>query len=251
MNAKNISFIISFLLMSIIGLNLNAQGVKIYKNDGTTITVPYSELDSIVTFEAEGGGTTGGGSGNESIAEAIDLGLPSGTKWASWNVGAFSPEEYGGYYAWGETEEKEDYTQSTYLYYDSIWQEYKNIGENISGTEYDVARQKWGEDWRMPTKAEMEELKSECTWTWIQYNNSVYGYRVVGPNGNKIFLPAAGRRIGAELSFIDLYGYYWNASLGGDFYDNCAWHVFFEKEISGGSNGRNNRANGLSVRPVK
>ena len=89
------------------------------------------------------------------IADAVDLGLPSGTLWASWNVGATAPEESGGYYAWGETEEKTSYTEDTYKYYDQTTQEYINIGEEISGTEYDVAHVMWGDGWRMPTEAQI------------------------------------------------------------------------------------------------
>lgn len=244
MNTKNISFIISFLFISLIGLNLNAQGFMIYKNSSSPIQVPYSELDSIVTYENEPPALTG------AVAEAIDLGLPSGTKWASWNVGAFSPEELGGYYAWGEIEEKEDYTQSTYQHYDNAWQEYINIGENISGTEYDVAHVLWGNGWRMPTKEDFEELKTNCTWTWIQYNNSVYGYKVEGSNGNKIFLPAAGYRNGTSLDGGGSDGRYWSATLSENDYYHSAWNLDFY----GGNYYSGNyyyRYYGRSVRPVK
>ena len=87
----------------------------------------------------------------EEAGEAIDLGLPSGTKWASCNVGATKPEEYGGYYSWGETEEKETYDWSTYIHCDGSSSTCHDLGSDISGTEYDVAHVKWGGKWCMPT----------------------------------------------------------------------------------------------------
>ena len=186
--------------------------------------------------------------------QEVDLGLPSGTIWAGWNVGASSPEEYGGYYAWGETEEKSDYDYDTYRYYvDSDGDGYKdsfaNIGSNISGTRYDVTRQKWGGSWRMPTKTEFDELTSKCTWTWYQYKG-VWGQKVTGPNGNSIFLPAAGYRTGTSLSYDGSNGYYRSASLGEDSYGYYAWSLFFSRGYYY-SNDYYLRRSGLSVRPVK
>ena len=120
---------------------------------------------------------------------AVDLGLS--VKWASCNVGAAKAEELGGYYAWGETEVKSDYSLEAYQYYDSKKGAYIDIGDSISGTKYDVARVKWGGSWRMPTLKEEEELCNKCTWTWTKLNG-VNGKLVTGPNGKSIFLPAAG-----------------------------------------------------------
>lgn len=151
---------------------------------------------------------------------AIDLGLPSGTKWACCNVGASDPEGYGSYYAWGETEEKSDYTDLTYKYYlgdlDGDGREYDSnedeiIGFNISGTQYDVARVKWSESWRMPTKDEVLELRDRCTNKWSTFNG-VRGNLVIGPNGNRIFLPAAGKRVGTKIGSVGKGGNYWSAS---------------------------------------
>ena len=146
------------------------------------------------------------------VAEAIDLGLPSGTKWASWNVGATKPEEYGGYYAWGETEEKDYYDWSTYKYCDGTKETCHHIGDDIAGTEYDVAHVKWGGSWRMPTTAQQDELRENCTREWTQ-QNGVNGIRVTGPNGNSIFLPAAGYRWYDYLGSEGEYGYYWSSSF--------------------------------------
>lgn len=119
--------------------------------------------------------------------EAVDLGLPSGTKWASCNVGANSPWETGGYYAWGEVAEKSDYV--TYLH------EGADIGRNIAGTGYDVARAMLGEKWSMPTITQLDELMSGCSFEWKDnYEDSdISGYLFKSKsNGKSIFFPAAG-----------------------------------------------------------
>ncbi len=172
------------------------------------------------------------------VAEAIDLGLS--VEWASWNVGATAPEEYGGYYAWGEVEEKDDYSESTYLYYQNG--EYVHIGADISGTEYDVAHVKWGDGWRMPTKSELQELCENCSWNWTT-QNGVNGYKVIGSNGNSIFLPAAGDRYGTEASSVSD-GFYWSSSLvEGTYY---AYLFYFYSRSTDWSY----RYGGLPVRPV-
>src|SRR5574344_1491031 len=151
--------------------------------------------------------------------KAIDLGLS--VKWASCNVGASSPEGYGGYYAWGETEEKSDYTESTYKYYDSKNNKYIYIGSSVSGTQWDVAHVKCGASWRMPTADELKELCQKCTWQETTYNG-VNGWLVAGPNGDSIFLPAAGRRIGTDVYRRGLSGDYWSATKkGGDYVVYC------------------------------
>ncbi len=127
----------------------------------------------------------------------VDLGLPSGTKWACCNVGSFTPEEYGGYYAWGEIYEKDNYEKETYAYYDSATGKYISIGSDIAGTAYDVAHAKWNGNWCMPTTTQMRELKDRCDWTWTTEGGHM-GWRVTGVNGNYIFLPGAGVRSGSS-----------------------------------------------------
>ena len=116
----------------------------------------------------------------------------------------------------GEMSKKTDYSLSTYEHYDQEWQNYKDIGSAIAKTEYDVATTMWGNGWHIPTKAEFQELIDNCTWTWIQYNNTLWGYRVEGKNGNKIFLPATGLYQGTELQEVGSCGYYWSESLSRD-----------------------------------
>ena len=188
--------------------------------------------------------------------EYVDLGLPSGIKWATCNVGATKPEEFGGYYAWGETEEKENYSWSTYKWCNGSSNTMTKYCTNSSyGTvdnktvldpKDDVAHVKWGGTWRMPTKAEQDELRNNCTWTWT-IQNGVEGYKVTGPNGNSIFLPAAGYRDGTGAYNRGSVGFCWSSSLGSD-YSNNAYYLYF----SSGNHVWNGkyRCDGLSVRPV-
>ena len=177
---------------------------------------------------------------------AVDLGLS--VLWASCNVGATTPEEYGDYFAWGETTTKSSYTESNSVTYGLSISELESRGiigadGNLTSA-YDAATANWGEDWRMPTLDEMKELINECEWEWTSVNG-VNGRLVTGPNGNSIFLPAAGS-YDRSLSFAGSFGNYWSAtpySGSGDvcylsFYSgNYGWHY-------------NLRGHGFSVRPV-
>ena len=151
--------------------------------------------------------------------EWVDLGLPSGTKWATCNVGATTPEGYGNYYAWGETTTKASYDDSNSV---TDWQQISDFSGNA---QYDAARANWGSTWRMPTKTEMEELVNNCTWTWTT-QNGVNGYRVTGPNGNSIFLPATGECQGSSPNYVGVVGYYWSSTPSENFID-FAYYLFF------------------------
>ena len=178
------------------------------------------------------------GTGRINGHDYVDLGLS--VKWATCNVGASCPEDYGNYYAWGEIQTKSEYTKENSLTYG------KDIG-NISGnSRYDVARAQWGSSWRLPTLAEIQELKDKCKWEWTTVGGHK-GYRVTGPNGNSIFLPAAGYRYGTSVDDQGSYGYYWSGTLGeGDKYG--AYCLYFYYGIAGW--GINSRYFGHSVRPV-
>ena len=117
--------------------------------------------------------------------EYVDLGLPSGLKWATCNVGADSPEDYGDYFAWGETQSKMEYTRYNCATYK------KRLCDIGGDSEYDAARANWGGSWRLPTEAEIKELEKNCVFLW-RSNGVKSGCMVIGPNGNFIFLPAAG-----------------------------------------------------------
>ncbi|MDE5739085.1 MAG: DUF1566 domain-containing protein [Bacteroidaceae bacterium] len=133
----------------------------------------------------------------------VDLGLPSGIKWAACNIGASSPSDYGYYFAWGETRPKSTYTMEN----SKTWE--KGLGEISGNSKYDAARANWGGSWRLPSEAEFEELKLQCTWTWMNGSN---GYKIIGPNGNSIFLPAAGYRNGSSLNTAGGRGFYWSST---------------------------------------
>ena len=189
----------------------------------------------------------------------VDLGLPSGVKWATCNVGASSPGEYGGYYAWGETEEKEDYSWSTYKWFSgNIYSKYTFTKYNTNTSmgvvdnktvlepEDDVAHVKWGGSWRMPTLDELKELLDNCTWSRTT-QNGVDGYKVTGSNGNSIFLSAAGYRNGTGVYYKVSHGFCWSSSLDG----NSNLYAFYLYFGSGGHVwGNSSRYYGQSVRPV-
>ena len=189
---------------------------------------------------------------------AVDLGLS--VKWASHNVGATKPEEYGGYYAWGETEEKEEYSVHTYKYYKGDLDsddyndedEYEDLGDNISSTKYDVAHVKWGNGWRMPTRVEMKELISKCVWKKITING-VIGRLVTGPNGNSIFLPASGYIVGPKKESYDFdSASYWSSDV--DYIDTHKGDNLRFEDYNSTDKGRTYsfmREWGCSVRPVK
>lgn len=189
----------------------------------------------------------------------VDLGLPSGIKWAGWNVGASRPEEYGGYYAWGETEEKSEYSFENYKHRertdydhnhsgDDCWcWDYKDIGDCISGTSYDVATVKWRGGARMPTFEEIRELEYECSWEG-GYVNGVEGVFAIGPNGNSIFIPFAGYRDDSDLFSEGYGGFLWSGTMY-DYYDYSAYFLTFSWD-SAGWYGIWDRDLGFSVRPV-
>ena len=209
-------------------------------------------LDGVLTMEPQ---QTNGEHLESAVCEPVDLGLPSGIMWASCNVGATSPEEYGGYYTWGETEEKDNYSWETYIWcsgsYDTMTKYCTNSSygtvdnKTVLDPEDDVAHVKWGGSWRMPTKAEQDELLTKCTWEWTSLNG-VNGYKVTGPNGNSIFLPAAGYRDGTDVDSRGRYGYYRSSSLSDD--SGYAYNLYFIDSNYGSSN--DDRYYGLSVRPV-
>lgn len=186
------------------------------------------------------------------VVEPVDLGLPSGTLWASCNVGAVSPEDYGGYYAWAETEEKSTYSWSNYKYSDATGRKiYKYCDGSYWGTEDnlttiepedDAATVNMGKDWRIPTKAEMDELFKKCKWKEEKLDG-VLGVRVTGPNGNSIFLPYGGYKWNDKHQNPG-YGLYWTSTL------YCAPSAY-SLDILFKEYGSSDRYAGLSIRPVR
>ncbi len=207
---KKIFSLIAALLVTMVGI---AQTLNVHKTNGEVISIPMTEV-SYVDFPIADVPSPPEG------VEAVDLGLPSGTKWANMNIGATKPEEFGGYYAWGETEEKGYYGPDNYQRPVRQGEQYKEGFwpiSNIAYTQYDVASTKWGGTWHMPTLNQLNELFRNCTWKWTE-ENGVAGYRVTSKiNNKKIFLPAAGYReynlvknAGKEIHY---YGEYWQSSV--------------------------------------
>jgi hypothetical protein len=177
----------------------------------------------------------------------IDLGLPSGTLWACCNVGANAPEEYGDYFAWGETKPKEVYSWSTYIHCDGSSDTCHDLGSDIAGTDYDAATTNWGAPWKMPTIEQFEELKSNCDSEWTQ-QNGVYGRKFTRPNDGTIFLPAAGDRHDSDLRNAGSYGFYWSSTLDKSYpYIAERHHFYFGNLYTSFCY----RFYGYSVRPVQ
>ncbi len=208
-------------------------------------------------------GYTAGYSPAPADVEAVDLGLPSGLKWASCNIGANKPEDYGNYYAWDELTPKDNYSWSTYKYANGDYNKLTKYCNNTSfgdngftdakttlDLEDDAAYFNWGGTWRMPTSADIDELLGNCDCTWTDnYNSTGIAGRIVKSknNGNSIFLPAAGSRSGTSTEDVGSDGRYWSSSLSEE-YPADAWYLYF----SSGScyRNRNFRYCGWSVRPV-
>lgn len=154
--------------------------------------------------------------------EYVDLGLPSGTLWATYNVGATSPYEKGQYFAWGEVEPREDFSWESYKFFkgnkvdpnNGEWAVLENIGADISGTEYDAARYQWGNGWRLPNEQERYELCMLCWTNGSTVENGVRGVRLHGPNEHSIFLPICGFGLwyGQQDPFHNTSAAYWTGS---------------------------------------
>ena len=223
------------------GWNTVQSGSGASYTDGQTITATadmtlYAQWEKITRGQSNG-------------HDWVDLGLPSGTKWATCNVGADTPEGYGDYFAWGETATKESYVRDTYTYYDEdglhLTKYTGQDGITILESTDDAATANWGASWRIPTAEEFDELQNNCTVIWTN-QNGIDGKLFVGPNGNSIFMPSA------DCSYAGMgvsgYGYYWSSSLFTSTFNPEAICLRFNSEycylhhIS--------RCYGLSVRPV-
>ena len=189
--------------------------------------------------------------------EYVDLGLPSGTLWASRNVGATKPEDYGDYFAWGETKGyksgKRNFTWSTYMWGDFDFDvDYSADGTGELDLKIDAAYVNLGSQWRMPSEDQFIELKNKCTWTWTTYKG-VKGYIVKGKNGNSIFLPAAGLRDGTSLYNAGSCGYYWlrtyRPEVGGT--PDFGNYEAFDSDGFFCISGESSFSGGQSVRPVR
>ena len=243
--------ILAALLLIVAGVQTAmAQKMIVTLNDNSKVTYSISQVKEVSFVESE-------------EHEYVDLGLPSGTLWATCNIGANSPEEYGDYFAWGETTPKSTYDWSTYKwcngssttmtkYYTQSEYGYNGFTDNLTELQPtdDAATANWGSDWQMPSLAQIQELcsSSNTTTEWTQVNG-VNGRKITSKsNGNSIFLPAAGYRYGTSLYSAGSYGYYWSRSLyAGDAYN--AYYLYFLSDYIGWNYGY--RRFGQSVRPVR
>ena len=224
-------------------------------------TFPACELDDKVEFltdrftEQKPGVNITDSTGYENGYAYVDLGLS--VKWATFNVGASKPEEYGDYFAWGETEQKETYYWSTYKWCNGSGTSLTkyNIYNGYGVVDYktqldlsdDAAHVNWGGNWRMPTDAEWTELREQCIWGWTT-GKGIIGYTVISKsNGNRIFLPAAGYYVNNSVVQVGFSSNYWSSSLDTDspYY---AWFMYFHSDTVSRFN--NSRTFGFSVRPV-
>ena len=218
----------------------------------------YGDDKSFTTEGNSGGG--GGGGGGWGSHDYVNLGLPSGTLWATCNVGATTPEGYGDYFAWGETQPKDTYNWSTYKwcngssntltkYCTNSSYGYNGFIDNLTVLQPgdDAATANWGSGWRMPTREQWQELCANTTSTWTT-QNGVNGRLFTASNGNSLFLPAAGCRWGSELYYSGSDGLYWSQSLY-TAYPSDAWDLNFYSDYCRMYYG--GRDNGFSVRPVR
>lgn len=222
-------------------LGANAQKMIVHTTTGD-VEFPIANVTS-VTFDEEGGGEVNPDPDPVlTDAEAVDLGLPSGTLWASCNVGAKTPADYGDYFAYGETKPKSSYTKknySWYINYDSTCGnnpklEYETVTYDLGGgetttllvlkQENDAASVNMGAEWRMPNSMQASELLEECTWQYAAYGD-VRGLLVTGPNGNCLFFPMAGRKdMSDEGEYaVGTNGYYWTNTS--DEHDQYSYYI--------------------------
>ena len=229
----------------------------------------YNQKSNILKWEKKDTTQSLPVSGQIAGHDYIDLGLPSGTLWATYNVGATKPTEYGDYFAWGETEPKDVYDWNTYKYAkvsltEDVLQKWQldtltkyNTGKEYPGTiddfttllpEDDAATANWGGEWRMPTNEELKELTENCEFNWTEING-VSGTKFTAKNGNFVFFPAAGYRYNSRISnSVGINGVYWSSSLFEEA-DDDAYNLLLSTK-SGYSFAPIERHNGLSVRPV-
>lgn len=224
--------------------------MKVYANtgkDSRTATITVKAGNSSKTCRiTQKGGYTGKLAVGGTIAEAVDLGLS--VKWAMHNLGASDELEAGAYMSWGELNEKQKYDDDNYKYYNPILTTYTDIGEEISGTSYDASAVHWYNGWRMPTSEECKELMEKCSWEWIRIDK-VNGYKITGPNGNSIYLPAAGVKRGVNIVGANERCDYWS----GSFNETNKSHAFsiYAIPAKAPTNYSAFRRDGRAIRPVK
>ena len=260
---KNICLALLWCFMS---LHITAQGVVINKADGTKDYYKASEVLSVGVYGyGENPEPDPGTDPDPNGHEWVDLGLPSGTLWATCNVGANNPEEYGDYFAWGEIEPKEVYKWETYKYskdsYNTLTKYchksesgYNGFTDNLRELEPedDAATANWGSDWQIPSPEQCRELinSSYITTEWVM-QNGINGCKITSKsNGKSIFLPATGDCYGNSPKKVGTHGYYWLRSNDYDYPSNGQVLWFYE-DMNGCSMNGDGRSWGVTIRPVR
>ncbi len=223
-------FIFSFLVILAACISAQAQRTLVHYQNGEMRSFPYEEYTRI--------------SFSTTAHDPVDMGVS--VLWSPVNVSvedddasAQTPVDYGTYTGWGDpTGQKTSTKLSDYGGYEAP--------DDITGTDLDIATKQWGGGWRLPTKAEWQELKDNCEWTWTTFDG-INGYNVVAKNGNSIFLPAAGMRDNGNKTYVNQYGCYWSSNLYTDMPGNAYYLAFFNMYSTFSYCGR---SYGLSVRPV-
>jgi hypothetical protein len=244
---RTIAFLAVIAMCQTLAFGQKKYEMVVETTDGNSVTFPTEFIKRIYFRESN---VSYKECPDDNHPHLIDLGLPSGTLWACCNIGASKPEDYGNYYAWGETQPKEVYNWDTYQYGyyngNSDYSHLVNIGSDIAGTQYDAATANWGAPWCMPSREQRDELYN-CTSVWTT-ENGVDGLKFTGPNGGTLFLPAAGGRGDDRWDTPGSTGYYWSSTLLESF-PNGAWNLHFN---SGGVwQNTHYRSHGESVRPVR
>ena len=238
-----------------IAMQATAQGIIVKKSDGTQVIYKASEVQSIETY---GYGDEPSPNPQPGEHEWVDLGLPSGTLWATMNVGAEKPEGDGYYFAWGETEPKSDYSEITYTYYkDGKYTKYNTKSsygvvddKKELEPEDDAATVNWGDEWQMPTSDQLSELFSSRYTEVVKATlNNIQGVRIISRiNQKEIFLPFSGYKDASTLKNCNESGLYWSSSL----YTNTPWEASCMRFYSYFCEASEKfRYNGLTVRPVR
>lgn len=247
-------------LATLFSLSSNAQVtyVNVTLNNGETIEYKVNAIKEITFFIDDNTSTTDG------VHEWVDLGLPSHTKWATSNIGANNPEEYGNYYAWGELRTRSSYTWTTYRFSNddgTLLRKYNTdleCGHPDNLTELtaddDVAFQEWGEGWTMPTASQIKELIAECEWEWTSINGIMGCIVRSKKNSNSIFLPAAGRKSDTKIKDDTVLGFYWSKSMF-SLGENHTWMPKYASALKvytlGAVHVDYSRCYGISVRAVR
>lgn len=243
--------LLSIFAISALAVTAQEKMVEIHLADGTVELKKVSDVVKISFSDSQTSTPTDG-------PEMVDMGLS--VKWASYNMGATKSSEYGNFYAYGEIEPKTEYTLENYQwYYEDYndwdcdeWEKYYKLGATFTGTNYDVAHVKWGDQWRVPTKEEWDELIGSCDWTWTAVDGVTGIMATSSVNGNSIFFPAAGNMVDADHTHDQVGCFYWSSTeyIQDDISEECRNYRANMDATYQSCDGYDYPEVGFSIRPV-